>query len=329
VSEHKGILILAEITEEGQPAPITLELLGIGGKLAAAAGEELAALLMGSGLGQAAADIARYGAGTVYMADDPGLAAYNPESYLFVLQGLCEQLKPAVVLAGHTPLGQDLAPRLAFGLGTGLVTDCVELSWDAAQGLLASKPVYGGNALAVYASESRPLIAAVRPRVGEPSEPSATPGNVAGLDIQLPHSRLEVTESVREEGEGVKLEEASVVVSGGRGIGGPAGFEKLREVAELLGGAVGASRPPCDAEWISSTAQVGITGKLVAPDLYLAVAISGSSQHLSGMSDSRNIVAINRDPDAYIFKVAHYGVVGDWQQVLPAFSSKLAELVRG
>jgi electron transfer flavoprotein alpha subunit len=137
---------------------------------------------------------------------------------------------------------------------------------------------------------------------------------------------MEIIQRVQEEQKGVKLEEAQVVVAGGRGIGGPEGFDQLRELADIFGGAVGASRPHCDSEWISSTSQVGITGKIVAPDVYFAVAISGSSQHLSGMADSRNIIAINKDPDAYIFRVAHYGVVGDWRQVLPAFTEKLREL---
>ncbi len=327
MSDHAGILVLAEATGGGA-ARISLELLGLARTLAAVSGQDVKAVLLGSGLGDGADELARCGAATVYVADSPDLSEYNPDSYLLVLQSLIEQLKPAAILAGHTPMGQDLAPRLAFALGTGLTTDCTALDWDSAAGLVAYKPIYGGNALARFTSEARPQMAAVRPKVGEPPEPADPAGVIAAMETALPPSATTLLGRVMEEDGGVKLAEARVVVSGGRGIGGPEGFENLRELADLLGGAVGASRPPCDSEWIPCSAQVGITGKLVAPEIYIAVAISGSSQHLSGMSDARNIVAINKDPDAYIFKVAHYGVVGDWRQVLPGFTGKLSALLK-
>ncbi len=327
MSDAKGILVIAE-TAGGGLARIGLELMGLAQGLAAASGEVVSAALLGSGIGEVAEELARSGAATVYAADSAALAEYNPDSFLAVLQGLCEHLKPAVVLVGHTPLGQDLAPRLAFALGAGLVTDCTALDWDGAAGLVASKPVYGGNAVARLAPATSPQMATVRPRVGEPPTGDAVPGSVAVVEVTLPAPAIELQGRVVEEEAGVKLEEARVVVSGGRGMSGPEGFESLRELAGVLGGAVGASRPPCDSEWIPCTSQVGITGKLVAPELYIAVGISGSSQHLSGMSESRHIVAINRDPEAYIFKVAHYGVVGDWRQVLPAFTGKVRMLVQ-
>ncbi len=326
MSDNTGILVLAEMGADGL-ARIGLELLGLARGLAEASGHAVSAALLGSGLSEPAAELARGGAATVYVADAPELAEYNPDSYLFVLQGLCEQIKPAVILAGHTPLGQDLAPRLAFALTTGLTTDCTSLDWDSATGLVAVKPIYGGNAVARLSSETQPQMACVRPKVGDPLEPAEPAGDLAQIEVTLPAPATMVLGKVLEDAEGVKLEEARVVVSGGRGMGGPEGFDKLRELAGLLGGAVGASRPPCDSEWIACTSQVGITGKLVAPDIYIAVAISGSSQHLSGMSEARNIVAINKDPDAYIFKVAHYGVVGDWRQILPAFTGKLTSLL--
>ncbi len=326
MSDHTGILVVAETAGAGL-ARISLELLGLAKDLATAAGQEVSAALLGSDLGDASQELARGGAQTVYVVDSPGLSEYNPDSYLFVLQNLCEQLKPAAILMGHTPVGQDLAPRLAFALGTGLVTDCTALAWDAAAGLVASKPIYGGNAVARLASETRPQTVTVRPKVGNPLESVESVGSIAVVEAALPAPATTLLGRVVEEDSGVKLEEARVVVSGGRGIGGPEGFDQLRELARVLGGAVGASRPPCDSEWIVCTSQVGITGKLVAPDIYIAVAISGSSQHLSGMSDSRNIVAINKDPDAYIFKVAHYGVVGDWRQIVPSFTGKLTNLL--
>jgi len=331
VAGHEGVLILGERGDKNKPAGVTLELLGLGGRLARGLDEQLKVVLLGSDIEGTAAELTQYGADKVYLADDPALGSYNPETYLSLLQAVCEDERPRVFLAGHTPVGQDLAPRLAFSLGTGLVTDCVGLELGDSSRLLCTKPTYGGNALAVFASDTMPQMATVRSRVGEaPSPDPSRGGEVIKLDAgaYARPSRMEVAGQVKEEAAGVKLEEARVVVSGGRGMGGPEGFSQLEEMAQLLGGAVGASRPPCDSGWTPPTSQVGITGKIVAPDLYIAVAISGSSQHLSGMSDSRHIVAINKDPEAYIFKVVDYGAVGDWRQVLPAFAGKLRELIK-
>ncbi|MDY6797046.1 MAG: electron transfer flavoprotein subunit alpha/FixB family protein [Actinomycetota bacterium] len=327
---YEGVLILGELGDKNQAAGITLELLGLGGKLAQGLDEQLKVVLLGNNVEGAAAELPQYGADKVYLADDPVLGSYNPETYLSLLQSVCEDEKPRIFLAGSTPVGQDLAPRLAFSMGTGLVTDCVGLELGDSPGLLCTKPTYGGNAMAVFVLDTMPQMATIRSRVGEaPSPDPSRGGEVTKLDTgaYTRPSRMEVAGQVKEETVGVKLEEARVVVSGGRGVGGPEGFSQLEEMAQLLGGAVGASRPPCDSGWIPPTSQVGITGKIVAPDLYIAVAISGSSQHLSGMSDSRHIVAINKDPEAYIFKVVDYGVVGDWRSVLPAFTCKLRELI--
>ncbi len=223
----------------------------------------------------------------------------------------------------------DLGPRLAFALKAGLTTDAVALEMKAGA-LACTKPIYGGNAMAVYVSKGTPALATVRPGAGDPAAPDASrSGETVSVEVEAPSARLSLGEKVLEEGEDIRLEEAKVIVSGGRGLGGAEGFEQLRELARLLGGAVGASRPPVDAGWWPSTQQVGITGKIVSPEVYVAVAISGSSQHLSGMSDSRVIVAINKDPEAYIFKVSDYGVVGEWQQVLPGLSSRIKEIVGG
>ena len=196
--------------------------------------------------------------------------------------------------------------------------------------MLATKPIYGGNAQAVYTSDSDPQIATVRAKVMAALEPDASrKGEVITVESGLDSSaiRTKVLEEVKEEIEGIKLEDATVVVSGGRGIGGPEGFQQLAELAKLLKGAVGASRPACDSGWMPDTAQVGLTGKIVTPDFYLAVGISGSSQHMAGCSSSKCIVAINKDPEANIFKEARYGVVGDWKKVLPTFIQKVKELL--
>lgn len=321
---------MAETGEGGGPAPLSLELLGLGGKLSASLGEKLSAVLLGSGIRTAAEELARRGAGEVFVLDDPALGAYDPETYLPILARWCEENPPRVLLFGHTSLGQDLAPRLAFAAAAGLVTDCVGVEADPSGGVSFTRQVYGGNAVATQKVKTPVAVATVRARVGEAPAPSGDAGTVTALGAPVPSgSRLQLKGRERPEMKECPLEDAPVVVSGGRGMGGEEGFERLRELANLFGGAVGASRPPVDSGWAVTTCQVGITGKVVAPGMYIAVAISGSSQHLSGMSESGKIVAINKDPEAYIFKVSDYGVVGDWKEVLPSFIAKVRELVEG
>jgi len=322
MAEKQGVYILAEITEDEKPAPLTLELMGLGGELASKLGEKLYAVLLGNGLGAAAQELAGCGAEEVYVLDDEALTRYNPDIYLPVLEKLFMDKAPRAVLFGHTSMGADLAPRLAFALEAGLVTDCVGVEADSGD-LSFVRPVYGGNALATQKATTDTVLATVRARVGEAPSPSDG-GKVTPLEIEIPQEpRQTVTSRERLESKECPIEEAPVVVTGGRGIGGEEGFEQLRELASLFRGAVGASRPTVDSGWAPTTCQVGITGKVVAPDIYIAVAISGSSQHLSGMSESGKIVAINKDPEAYIFSVSDYGVVGDWNQVLPSFLAKL------
>ncbi|HEX78660.1 MAG TPA: electron transfer flavoprotein subunit alpha/FixB family protein, partial [Dehalococcoidia bacterium] len=236
-----------------------------------------------------------------------------------------------IVLMGHISIGSDLAPSLAFRLSTAAVTDCVELSINPESGqLLQTRPVYGGNALATFACDCFPQIATVRARAYPPAEAdSSRQGEVIAIKAELEPPVARVVEKVSQAAKGIRLEDASVVVAGGRGIGSAEGFKQLEELAVLLNGAIGSTRPPCDNGWISGSSQIGLTGKIIAPELYLAVAISGSSQHTSGCSGSRNIVAINKDPEANIFKVAHYGIVGDWNKVLPAFTARIKELAEG
>ena len=322
MAEKQGAYILAEVTEDAKPTPLSLELMGLGGELASKLGENLYAVLMGHGLTAAAQELAGCGAEEVYVLDDEALASYNPDIHLPVLERFFSERAPKAVLFGHTSMGQDLAPRLSFALDAGLITDCVGVEADAGE-LSFVRPVYGGNAIATQKANTDTVLATVRARVGEAPSPTGG-GEVIPLDVEIPTSpRQTITLRERLESKECPLEEAAVVVTGGRGIGGEEGFEQLRELASLFSGAVGASRPPVDSGWAPTTCQVGITGKVVAPDIYIAVAISGSSQHLSGMSESGKIVAINKDPEAYIFSVSDYGVVGDWNQVLPSFVSKL------
>ncbi len=318
-----GVIVLAELDESGGLSRLTLELMGLGLRLASDLGAELEAVVVGAGTGEAAAGLASLGARRVYSADDESLALYNPDTWQAVLEKLLADRTEAVMLAGHTPVGQDLLPRLAFALRAGLVTDCVGIELDRGNGgPLFARPVFGGNAIEYDMIKTPIKLATVRARVGAPAEPGAVAGEVVRVDVPEREPRIKTLGRGKED-RGVQLEDARVVVAGGRGMGGEEGFRELEALAEALGGAVGASRPPCDSGWAPASAQVGITGKIVAPDIYIAVAISGSSQHLSGMSESGKIIAVNQDPDAYIFKVADYGAVGDWRRVLPALREGL------
>ena len=209
--------------------------------------------------------------------------------------------------------------------------DCIELSIDPeSKLLLQSRPVYGGAARAIFVSEAKPQMATVRAKAMNPSpRDDSRRGEITAVDAGLDASmlRTRVVDRVKEEVTGIKLEDAEVIVSGGRGLGGPEGFKDLEELARILGGAVGASRPPCDSGWVPAHYQVGLTGKIVTPELYIAVGISGASQHMAGCSGAKTIIAINKNPEANIFNEATYGVVGDLKQVLPAFIAKVKELV--
>jgi len=332
MAEYKGVMVYGEVAED-KLAAITTELLGCGRKLADEIGEELSAVLVGSGVSGLAQEAIAFGADKVYVVDDPLLKDYQTDSYVAVMERVVKQVMPQILILGQTSIGRDLAPRLAFKLETAVSMDCMELAIDPdSKLLLQTKPVYGGNAQAIFSCESYPQIVTVRTKAMAPLERDASrQGEVVKIEAGLDPSaiRTKVLEKVSEEIEGIKLEDAEAIVAGGRGIGGAEGFKELEELAKTLRGAVGATRPPCDNGWVPEGLQIGLTGKIVAPDLYIAVALSGSSQHMSGCSGSKNIIAINKDPEANIFKVAHLGVVGDWKKVLPAFTSKVKELLAG
>jgi len=323
-------MVLGE-AKEGRLAVIATELLGCGRRLADDLSQELHCLLVGGAVSSLAQEAISFGADKVYVVSDPLLAEYQTDAYVFVTEKVARQVMPQILLLGQTSVGRDLAPRLAFRLGTALTTDCVELAIDpASRLLLETKPVYGGNAQAVFTSESLPQMATVRAKAMSPLErDDSRRGEVITVEAGLDPSsvRTKLVERVVEEAEGIMLEDAEVVVCGGRGIGSAEGFRQLEELARMLKGAVGASRPPCDNGWVPSGYQVGLTGKIIAPDLYLAIGISGASQHMTGCSGAKAIVAINKDPESNIFREASYGVVGDWKKVLPALTAKLRELV--
>ncbi len=330
MGEHKGVMVLAE-AKKGSLAAITAELLGCGRRLADDLGEELSAVLMGDGAGVLAGEVIAAGADKVYTVEEALLTDYQPDGYVAVIEKIVKAAPPQVLLLGQTTTGSDLAPRLAFRLETSAVLDCVELEIDGeSKRLLQTKPVYGGNARAVFSTESFPQIATVRAKVMSPLEPDGSRmGEVIAFEAGIVEGdiRSKRLETVPQEVAGVRLEDAGVVVSGGRGIGSGEGFKQLEALAEMLKGAVGATRASVDNGWAQDGMQVGLTGKIVAPELYIAVALSGASQHMSGCTGSKNIVAINKDAEANIFREARYGVVGDWKRVFPAFSDKVKELL--
>lgn len=330
MSESSGVLVIGEINE-GKLASITAELLGSATALAHKLNEKVSVLLMGSGISAAAAEAGHLGAEKVFLADDVVLKDYQTDAYTAVAASVAKETNPRFILTGQTALGRDLAPRLSFRLGTVATTDCIALDVDTtSKRMLQTKPVYGGNARAIFTSTSFPQVATVRQKAMTAAQPDtsrkAETVNIA-VKVDPAVVRYKVLERVQEKAQGVKLEDARVVICGGRGVGGPEGFKQLEELARLLKGAVGASRPACDSGWINSQVQIGLTGKIVSPDVYIAVGISGASQHLAGCSGAKNIIALNKDAEANIFKEARFGVVGDWKQSLPAFIAKAKELL--
>jgi electron transfer flavoprotein alpha subunit len=332
MADNKGIMVYGETTD-GNLSSITTELLGGGRKLADELKEDLICILIGANLGDAAKKAIAYGADKVYTIEDPLLKDYQTDSYVSAMEKAVKDISPRALLFGQTAIGRDLSPRLAFRLGTALSMDCLELGIDAGTKLLQeTRPVYGGNARATFSSDLLPQMVTVRQKAMTPLEPNdARKGEVAAIKVELDAAKIrtKVLDTIKEEVAGIKLEDAAIIIAGGRGIGGPDGFKQLEDLAKVLKGAVGASRPPSDNKWVPESWQIGLTGKIVTPDVYIAVAISGASQHLAGCSGAKSIIAINKDPEANIFKEARFGVVGDWKQVLPTFTQKLKELVAG
>ncbi|MEA3442177.1 MAG: electron transfer flavoprotein subunit alpha/FixB family protein [Chloroflexota bacterium] len=331
MAENKGILVYGELTN-GQLATITTELLGCGRKLADNLNEELSCLLASDMIGEASKEAIAFGADKVYTIEEPSLKQYQASSYIQIVEKLVKDISPRAILFGQTAIGRDLAPHLAFRLGVSLATDCLGLSIDPdTKLLLQTRSVYGGNAQATFVSKLVPHIATVRPKAMPPLEhDDSRKGEVIPTKIEIDMSQVKakVVETVKEEISGIKLEDAPAIVTGGRGIGGAEPFNTtLKELADALHGAVGATRPPADNGWVPEAIHIGLTGKIVAPDIYIAVALSGASQHIAGCSGAKHIVAINKDPEANIFKEAEFGVVGKYEEVVPALTKKLKEIL--
>ena len=324
-----SVLIFVELGPDGSILPVSLECVTAARKLAEALGCGVEGLVLGSSFGEATQELSRFGLERVYVVDHPLLDIYHPEPSCAAFLQACEVVKPRAILMGETLTSVDLAPRVAFALSTGLITDCVGFEVDEGD-IYFVKPVYSSNVMATYAFATEPYLVTMRSRVEDPAERRDEAGaEVIGLEVELDASALEtvVIERTLEEEEGPRLTSSDIIVSGGRGVGGIEGFEQVAELAALLNGAVGASRPPVDLGWAPPKAQVGQTGEKVGPSVYIAVGISGATQHIAGMSASRTIVAINKDAKANIFKVADYGVVGEHEEVLPAFLNAMKEIL--
>ncbi|HEY8172716.1 MAG TPA: electron transfer flavoprotein subunit alpha/FixB family protein [Dehalococcoidia bacterium] len=305
-----GVLILAEV-EGGSIAPVTKELIGAAQRLSAG---PVSAMLIGSGVEGAASSIV--GVDKVYVVDDGALAQYTTDGYTSAAAAVAKQADPSVILLGQTSTGRDLGPALAFQLGTAVAMDSIAMEMKDGK-LHTTRPAYGGNARAVNSFSTSPAIATVRPKSQDAAE-GGSAGAVEKVAFDASSIRTKVVDRKVATAEGVRLEDADVVVTGGRGLGGPENFDVIEQLAKELGGAVGASRAVADLGWRPVAEQVGLTGKVVSPTVYIAVAVSGASQHMAGCSGSKNIVAINKDPDANIFKASRFGIVGDFKQVMPA-----------
>ncbi len=316
-----GILVFVE-QRNGEIRTASLQALSEARRLGAG---PVSAVLPGSGIAGSAAGLGAYGAEKVYVADDPNLALYSSEGYAEVMAKAVELAQPGAVFFAGTAMGRDLAPRLAARLGVGALADVVEITLDG-DTFVAKRPVYSGKAIATVDTAGKvPQVISLRPNVFAAEEVGGT-AEVVTLDGLSLAIRAVVKELVDTGGGEIDVAEADIIVSGGRGIKGPENFALIRELADAVGGAVGASRAVVDAGWIEHKHQVGQTGKVVSPTLYIAAGISGAIQHLAGMSSSKVIVAINKDPDAPIFKVADYGIVGDLFDVIPPMVAAIKEL---
>ena len=318
LAEYKGVYVIAE-EFEGKLRNVTLELLGQGKQLAEGIGDEVGAVLIGHNVKPLAQELIAHGAHKVYVYDDPKFEHYNTTAFTRALVHFFNEVKPNVYLVGATNIGRDLGPRVANALQTGLTADCTNLFVDDdGKTIVWTRPALGGNIMAeIVCRNNRPQMGTVRP--------NAT-GEVIDMHVDLTEADFltKFVELIKVGGNGIKIEEADIIVAGGRGMNGSEAFTgMLKELADVLGGAVGASRAAVDAGWIDALHQVGQTGKTVGPKIYIAAGISGAIQHLAGMSGSDCVIAINKDEDAPIFKVADYGIVGDAFEIVPKLTAAI------
>ena len=323
----KGILVYAEVESE-RIHPVAFELLGKAREISEKIGGEVWGIILGHEIKDLAPELIQYGADKVFVYDHPTLREFDVIRYKEILVNFVKKFDPEIFLIGATPLGRSLAPRVAAALGTGLTADCIDLRIDENGDLIQIRPAFTGNILAHIKTKGKPVMATVRYRVMEmPEKDLSRDGEIIEMEIpEIGETGLKVLGKVEERG--VNLAEADIIVAGGRGLKSKEDLKMLKELASLLGGVVGVSRPLVDEGWISKDHQIGFSGNTVKPKLYIACGISGSPQHLAGMRDSETIIAINTDPSAPIFRYADYGVVGDLYEVLPKLINGLKNAKR-
>lgn len=325
------MLICGEVIEQ-KITTVTSELINTGRKLSDDLKESLNLLLIGQNIQEAANEAITLGADRVYVAEGPPFFEYLPENFVTIIIDVCEQIKPSIILLGQTDMGRDVAPRLGAKLEASVCLDCIGLGVETqTKSTLQTKPVYGGNAVAVWSTRNyKPQVVTMRPRAEAPAKADTSrKGEIVPFKAKVDDSAIKskLLETVKEEVKGVRLEEAKVIVAGGGGIGGSEGFQILKELARILRGTVGITRVPCDERWMPVSLEIGQTGHIVSPDLYIAVGISGAPQHMAGCSGAKCIVAINKDPEAHIFKEADFGIVGDYRKALPSLIEKCKALL--
>jgi electron transfer flavoprotein alpha subunit len=319
----RKVLVLGE-TRDGSLRNVSFE--AIGAAKTVAEGGEVVGVLIGEAVNALGVELIKYGADRVVVVEDAKLNQYTSDGYAQALLAVLDQESPEGLVLGHTALGKDLAPRIAGKLSSGLISDATAVE-VAGGNVVFTRPIYSGKAFEKKIVTDGLIFATVRPNNIAPLEKDENrTGEVSSLSVEIKDLRAIIKEVVRKASEGVDLSEAKVVISGGRGVKSADGFEPLKELAQVLGGAIGASRGACDADYCDYSLQIGQTGKVVTPDLYIACGISGAIQHLAGMSNSKVIVAINKDPEANIFKVADYGIVGDLFEVVPLLTEEFKKL---
>jgi electron transfer flavoprotein alpha subunit len=322
-----GVLVLAD-QKGGNFRQVIFEMLGEGKKIAQNLGEELQAVVAGENVGSLSGPLGEAGADKVFLIENAQLANYTTDGYSKALVELVNQEKPSVILMAHNAIGKDLAPALAQKLGAGLATDVVAVELD--NGIRFKRPIYAGKAFSHVKFSGGPIIITVRPKAFEPAAREAgRNANVVAFTTSVSAGDIrQIIKDVISKASGrVQLTEADIVVSGGRGVKSADGFKIIEELADVLGAAVGASRAAVDEGWMEGQYQVGQTGKVVAPTLYIACGISGAIQHVAGISSSKFIVAVNKDPEADIFKIADYGIVGDLFQVVPILTQEFKKVL--
>lgn len=326
IQGYEGVFVFIEQVD-GTIIRVSYELIGKAKDLAADLNTEVTAVVLGTSVQRLSAKLARYGADRVIIVDDPALKTYMTEPYAHALTSVIKEYKPDIVLFGATAIGRDLAPRVSARIHTGLTADCTGLDIVEENNLRMTRPAFGGNIMAqIICPEHRPQMATVRPGVMqriEPIENTRCKMETFQVDGLADYKNVEILDIITKVSERMNIQDAKILVSGGRGIGCPENFEMLEELADVLGGTISSSRACVDLGWVEKDRQVGQTGQTVRPNLYIACGISGAIQHLAGMEESDIIFAINKDPSAPIFDVADYGVVGDLTKIVPLLTQEI------